>query len=497
MKKALITHLTREIRDFQRTSMRNAKKRRTPPIAQRSSKPLETQGRADELVGAAERLIGEGHRAAARQLLAKALGMLEGAEAEGERGEGEGEREGEGGEGERGGEVGVGGKKRVFGLTLRLADLHARDGQRQQAISYYLRALDAYPQGAAVAGDAPPRVLLTESLARELFGDGQIQSAQRFFELAVAETSDAALQWRLRHASLACLWAAREVGAAEKLLAELKRAKTGAEPMLLHWTAGEMQATLENGAAAERHLRALAAEARREGATRVEREARLLLGEVLLSMRRPEAASKAFRAAQKMTAEKKKEEKKKEGEEEQQEEEMEARVADARAKSGLGACLAQRGRRDEARTMWREAMQELKEGTPATGATAGQKRAEADLIHRLALSWVDEGKKESGLPLWRAAIEAVESVGTLDKLLGDQVRHAKAAIGCAIHAARGGPAEGPRPAEELTAMQTVKEALCSEQMFERVFKKRLEKADTKIAFDTLWPGFANRTRNRN
>jgi len=83
-------------------------------------------------------------------------------------------------------------------------------------------------------------------------------------------------------------------------------------------------------------------------------------------------------------------------------------------------------------------------------------RTEAELIHRLALSWVAEGRPEAGLPLWRAAIEAADHIGTaaptrLDQVSKSvkaccfdllppplkQVRHAKAVIGCCINAARG------------------------------------------------------------
>jgi hypothetical protein len=90
--------------------------------------------------------------------------------------------------------------------------------------------------------------------------------------------------------------------------------------------------------------------------------------------------------------------------------------------------------------------------------------------------------------LWKAAIEAVESVGKIDALMQDQVRHAKAMIGCCIHGARA--SEQARP-EELSAEETVRETVQSSQLFERVFSKKLENTK-KFTFESLWPGFTRR-----
>ena len=63
----------------------------------------------------------------------------------------------------------------------------------------------------------------------------------------------------------------------------------------------------------------------------------------------------------------------------------------------------------------------------------------------------------------------------------------QALIGCCINAARGNDA--PRSPDELTAAQTVSEALQAEQVFERVFRKKLERADGCFLYESLWPGW--------
>jgi len=43
----------------------------------------------------------------------------------------------------------------------------------------------------------------------------------------------------------------------------------------------------------------------------------------------------------------------------------------------------------------------------------------------------------------------------------------------------------------LTAEQTVSAALQADQVFEKVFRQKLEKPDLDICYESLWTGFAD------
>ncbi len=417
------------------------------PVATASGDRLAT------LTAAAATLSREGNRAAARQLYSKALNLVDSS------------------------------GKGSFGLLLQLAELHAVDAQHERAATCYLRALDLYPTGEE---GVRPRVEVTGALGEQLFRHGNLQSAHRFFGLAATETNDADLQWHLRHRSISCLWLMRDVAGAETALAELRgtRKLSPANEERLHRLGAEMGRTLHDAKSAQKHLKALLKLAKQNNNAALELESNLMLGDVNLMEGELEQARKCFLKAERVAGTDK--------------------MSLARAQSGLGAVAARKGQWEEGREIWRRLLNVMKEETPS----ALRSRVEADLIHRIALSYVGEGKKDSGLPLWRAAVESVEAVGVMDSSQNDVVRHAKAVIVCCVHAANGSPPHTEQPPKEagkkesedgdekepeevLTAMQTVRQTLLSEHMLERVFRKRLEHPQP-IAFESLWPSFPKR-----
>ena len=204
-------------------------------------------------------------------------------------------------------------------------------------------------------------------------------------------------------------------------------------------------------------------------------------------------------------------------------------------KSIVAGCLSLRGDAGKARDVLRGLLDGLNEEDHA--ACVETARVKADVIHRLALSFVQEGNKSAALPLWKAVIERVNEVEDLDASLADQVRHARALIIACIHASKNtnvhtiehdeadaGNEDGvtvmaagvgsstEQRAEEDSSMtpevrklvekrlndleyldeakKSLQAALESPDMYKRVFEDRLERP--KTTFESLWPGFTNR-----
>ena len=124
--------------------------------AERTAQECAGVSRAETLAAAAQTQEADGRRAVARQLYAKCLALQEDT------------------------------SPHTLSLILTLARLHGEDGQHKQAINYYLKALDRFP-------DEPdqdmPRAAVTQALGRQMLRDGQCESAQRFIELGMAENA--------------------------------------------------------------------------------------------------------------------------------------------------------------------------------------------------------------------------------------------------------------------------------------------------------------------
>lgn len=420
----------------------------------------------------------------------------------------------------------------AFGLALTLGRLHGEDRQFKQAIPYYLRALDLFPTAASSSSPATPRAAVTQALGRQLLGDGQCQSALRFFELGQSEVVDpqhVGLKAELLfHASLAA-WIMRDIDGASAKIDDLLSSGTKGLPSSVKIQAQrllvEMSRTLYDFPTLETQLKTLIRGLRREMGTtsdklrRLElesslREAHYLAAEGSLAMHEPYAAMKAIRVAEKvcesMPAPSKAEE-------------LLVRV---RNNSVVAGCLTLLGEGDRARTILRRDWDSLSENNGPPTALSG--RVKADVIHRLALSWVYEGNKAAALPLWRGVIETVSEVEESDASMIDQVRHARALVISCIHASKtnnvvtisseeeaassGSSPSGSVEAEAENAMRpevrklvekrlddlesldeakkSLQEALESEVMYHRVFKARLE--SPKITFESLWPGLVDR-----
>ncbi len=246
---------------------------------------------------------------------------------------------------------------------------------------------------------------------------------------------------------------------------------------------------------AEKHLKTVLRLAKKSGDVGLVLESHLLIGDALLLQRAPDSATRSFRAAARLVANVSSASSASSASSGDSVSTSSASdvgvIASARASGGLAAVALQLERREEAREMLRRALGSLKELPPS----AARLRAEADLIHRIALSWVAEGRRDSGLPLWRAAIEAVDGVAALEPASADQTRHAKALIGCCISAAKGaGRREGDevRGENELSAAETVSQALQADQIFERVFRNKIERPEARFSFESLWTGYSGR-----
>ncbi len=195
-------------------------------------------------------------------------------------------------------------------------------------------------------------------------------SAQRFFELGAMETTDRKLQWKLRFWTTMCVWMLRDIGATESLLAELTRKQANGELEKLHQLAAEVNRTLYRTSEAEKHVKTLMRLAKKSGNLTVMAEAQLLMGDLMLIEQSTVRGTRSFKSVIKLLGSQKND------------------LLLARANSGLAACAAQMGKLEEARGAWRQVMNSVKD----LPITAASKRLEADLIHCIALSWVDEGR---------------------------------------------------------------------------------------------------------
>jgi hypothetical protein len=115
-------------------------------------------------------------------------------------------------------------------------------------------------------------------------------------------------------------------------------------------------------------------------------------------------------------------------------------------------------------------------------------QCKADLVHRLAQSWVLEGDKHSAQSFWKAVIETLNRVEQLDPSLVDQVNHARAIIISSVYLAK---VKLDHDTSDLPVVQeSIREALDSDLILETVFKPKL--VEGQVTFESLWPGFSRR-----
>ena len=460
-------------------------------VEQRTQEQLTAASRVETLLSAAQTQESDGKRAVARQLYVKCLALLDESSDE------------------------------VFSLALTLARLHGLDGQHKEAISYYMQALDRFPSGVCET----PRAAVTQALGRQMLRDGQSKSARRFFDLGLSELKlgEEGLRGELQFDAALCAWMMRDLEAAVEQLADLRNKKVSHDRLAIQRLAVEMRRTLADYESLEGELTTLSRLAHtivisdngtssQERAEDSIREGSYRTAELLLVTQRPKEALKAAQIAAATL---------KEFATGKPQIDLALTVRNNCIMAGAWSLL---GQGDKARQRLREDLELLNVNRQMS---VEELRAKADVIHGLALSWVQEGNKNAALPLWRAVIETVNHVEEADASLADQTRHARALIISCIHASKNththvvniedsgqeeqhdfvesdNDSQQPLTPEvrkllekRLNDLEYLDEAkkslqsvLESPEMFDSVFQKRLE--EPKISFESLWPGFIKR-----